>query len=88
MKTCPVLPCADLIVLKLDAPAHSVGKIVIGESWQRVPKTGMVAAVGPEYEQGLEIGHKVTFSTWLTQVEVGDECWTLVKGDDVLARLG
>lgn len=85
---CPLLPCADLVVLRLDAPARFAGKIVVGESWQRPVTTGTVVAVGPEYEQGLAEGDKVTFSKWLTEVEVGGECWTLVKGDDVLARLG
>lgn len=84
---CPLLPCADLIVLKADAPTERVGSIVLAPTAQRSAARGTVVAVGPEFEQDLDVGAHVAYSRWLSEVEVGEETWLLVRGEDVLAVL-
>jgi len=86
--TCPLLPCGTLVVLKDDAPITKVGSIVLAPHAERSRYRGTVAAVGPEVEdRELSVGSKIIYSRWLSEVEVGDEKWLLVRSDDVLARL-
>lgn len=84
---CPLLPCADLVALKADAPTEKVGSLVLAPAAQRAAARGVVVAIGPEFEQELTVGAHVAYSRWLSEVEVGNESWLLVRGEDVLAVL-
>jgi co-chaperonin GroES (HSP10) len=88
MKTsCPLLPTADTVVIINDAPKASVGSIVLAPAAERNTQRGTVVAVGPDFADELDVGSKIVYSRWLTEVEVGDARYLLIRGEDVLAVL-
>jgi co-chaperonin GroES (HSP10) len=46
-----------------------------------------VVAVGPDFAEELDVGAKIVYSRWLTEVEVGNARYLLIRGEDVLAVL-
>ena len=84
MKKCPLQPCGDIVVLKPDRPVRQIGRIQL--AYERASQRGTVVAVGPDNEDVAD-GDIVLYRIWLTEVEVDDETWLLVRGDDVLARV-
>ena len=86
---CPLLPCGALVVLKDDAPVTQVGSIVLAPAAERSRYQGTIAAIGPEVDgDEVAVGSTVLYARWLSEVEVGEEKWLLVRAEDVLARLG
>jgi len=88
MSSCPLLPLADIYVIKPDAAPQSAGHIVLNAAWQRAPARGTVAAWGPDTTE-LKNGDRCCWRGHTgTTVEIGEERWLLVREDDVVCRLG
>jgi co-chaperonin GroES (HSP10) len=88
MKTsCPLLPTADTVIVINDAPKASAGSIVLAPAAERTPMRGTVVAVGPDFADELDVGAKVVYSRWVSEVEVGSVSYLLIRGEDVLAVL-
>ena len=84
MSRCPLLPCADVVVLRADAPIRQQGRIVLGVEWSSRQAT--VMAMGPDCED-LQAGNRVLYRTWIAEVEIENVSWLLVWADDVMAKV-
>ena len=84
MTRCPLLPCADVVVLRADAPITQVGRITLGT--ERSNRHATIARAGPDCDD-LIVGDRVLYRTWIAEVEIENVPWLLVKADDVLARV-
>ena len=84
MTRCPLLPCADVVVLRADAPITQVGRIALGA--EQTSRHATVVNVGPDCD-GLFIGDRVLYRTWIAEVEIENVPWLLVWADDILARI-
>ena len=74
---CPLLPCADFVVLR-PTTISKKGSLLLAPNTPT--REGIVVAVGPEDETGLQEGEKVCYVKYLTEVELSGEVWLLVRG--------
>lgn len=97
MKT--IKPLSDRIVVKRNAHVVSKGGILLPETAQEKPKTGLVIAVGPGLYQesgqliplSIKIGDQVLFSSYAGQavdLKASDDAeYLIMREEDVLAIL-
>ena len=84
---CPLLPCASYYVVLPDAARATRGHILVNAAYADAPRSGRVAAWGPDTTE-LKNGDVVAWRSHAeTRVTVGDAEWWLLKEDDILCRL-
>lgn len=83
----------NVLIRPLEAEAKTAGGIILPDSAKEKPQIGLVMAVGEgKVVKGekipviVKVGQKVMYKKWGGQdVKVGQEEWTLVSQDDILA---
>jgi len=88
-------PLFDNVLIKpLEAQAKTASGIILPESAKEKPQIGTVMAVGPgktdkdgkKQPMAVKVGEKVMYKKWGgSEVKVGNEEWTLVGQEDILA---
>ena len=78
-------PLHDYVLIKPTTPEEKVGSIVLPESSQEKPQTGIVLAAGVE-ANAVKIGDKVLFAKYGgTTIEHDGEELLLIKEEHLLA---
>jgi chaperonin GroES len=89
-------PLGDRVVLKqLEAEEKTKSGIILPEKSQEKPQEAEVVAVGPggvidgkEVTMQVSVGDKVIYSKYAgTEVKLGDDHFTVVKQNDILAKV-
>mgnify|MGYP001594829592 CR=1 FL=1 len=88
-------PLFDNVLIKpLEANARTASGIILPDSAKEKPQIGMVMAIGSgkvdkdgkKQPMAVAVGQKVMYKKWGGDpVKVGNEEWTLVSQDDILA---
>ena len=87
-------PLFDNVLIKpLEAQEKTASGIVLPDSAKEKPQIGIVMAVGDgkivkgeKHPVVVKVGQKVMYKKWGgNEVKVGQEEWTLVSQDDILA---
>lgn len=90
-----IKPLFDNVLIKpLEAEAKTASGIILPDSAKEKPQIGLVMAVGegkigPKGEEHpivVKVGQKVMYKKWGgSEVKVGNEEWTMVGQEDILA---
>ena len=88
-------PLFDNVLIKpLEAQEKTASGIILPDSAKEKPQIGTIMAVGPgktdkdgkKQSMAVAVGDKVMYKKWGgNEVKVGQEEWTLVSQDDILA---
>jgi chaperonin GroES len=95
MKSTNITPLFDNVLIKpLEAETKSAGGIILPDTVKEKPQSGEVMAVGEgrtdkdgkKSAMVVKVGQKVMYKKWGgNEVKVGNEEWTLVSQEDILA---
>jgi len=94
IKKLNIKPLFDNILIKpLEAEAKTASGIILPDSAKEKPQMGLVMAVGDgkvikgeKIPVVVKVGQKVMYKKWGgSEVKVGNEEWTMVSQDDILA---
>ncbi len=89
-----LVPLGDRVVLKeMEAEEKTASGIILPDQAKEKPQTAEVIAVGPggvvdgkEVKMEVSVGQKVIYSKYAgTEVKLGDEKYTVVRQNDILA---
>jgi chaperonin GroES len=90
-----IKPLFDNVLIKpLEAEAKTASGIILPDSVKEKPQMGLVMAVGDgkvdkdgkKQPMAVKVGEKVMYKKWGgSEVKVGNEEWTLVGQEDILA---
>ena len=90
-----VKPLFDNVLIKpLEAETKTASGIVLPDTAKEKPQMGLVMAIGPGIvndagklvKMAVRVGEKVMYKKWGgNEVKVGNEEWTLVGQEDILA---
>jgi len=84
---CPLLPVGQYYVVVEDAPPAAYGRILVNAAFATSPRTGSVAAWGPDTTE-LKIGDRCAWRRGGdTAVAIGDSRFLLLKEEDIVCRL-
>jgi len=94
-KKLSIKPLFDNVLIKpLEAEAKTASGIILPDSAKEKPQIGLIMAVGegkigPKGDKHpivVKIGQKVMYKKWGgSEVKVGNEEWTMVGQEDILA---
>lgn len=87
-KNVPIEPLADYIVcVNEEAASKTSSGLYLPSTSQEKPTVAKVLAVG-EMVRGIKVGEKVIFKSYSnTDVKVGSSSYTLVREEDIMARV-
>jgi len=89
-----IKPLFDNVLVKpLEAETKTASGIILPDSAKEKPQMGIVMAVGDgkvvkgeKHPMVVKVGQKVMYKKWGgSEVKVGQEEWTIVSQDDILA---
>jgi len=96
VKKLNIKPLFDNVLIKpLEAEAKTASGIILPDSAKEKPQIGLVMAIGEgkiikgeKYPVVVKVGQKVMYKKWGgNEIKVGQEEWTMVGQEDILAVL-
>jgi len=94
VKKLNIKPLFDNVLIKpLEAEAKTASGIILPDSAKEKPQIGLVMAIGDgkvvkgeKHPVVVKVGQKVMYKKWSgSEVKVGNEEWTMVGQEDILA---